>query len=189
MNDAPLPRNTRRDVLLAAAIIASGAGSGVLLWRRHDLVARLFNPLRADRFDLPPLPNLLDARGAPVPGFSAEDIAGRAVFLNAFASWCPQCRAEHGALLAFARSGVKIYGVASYDDPAQTLEFLRREGNPFVRGGVDRKGYLYRALGARGVPASFVMAPAPHLALKLEGPLDIEQMRARILPLLAQSKI
>ena len=183
MSDASLSRNTRRALLLAA-----GGALGVAFWRRHDLAARLFNPFSADRFDLPPLPGLLDAEGAPVQGFSAQDLTGRAVFLNAFASWCPQCRAEHAALLEFAHSGAIIYGVASLDDPARTLEFLRREGNPFARVGVDRNGYLYRALGARGVPASFVMAPAPHLALKLEGPLDVALMRAQIQPLLDQDK-
>ncbi len=187
MTDTSLPQNkARRALLLAAAgaVSAPGLGLGALFWRRHGLTARLFNPLSANHFDLPPIPGLTDAQGAPMPGFSAGDIAGQAVFLNAFASWCPNCRHEHKALMEFARSGGKIYGVASLDDPAQTLDFLRREGNPFTKVGVDRKGYLYRALGASGVPASFVMAPAPHLALMLQGAQTIEELQAKIAPAL-----
>lgn len=188
MTNMSLPKNAaRRALLLAAAgvVSASGLGLGALFWRRHGLTARLFNPLGADHFDLPLVPGLVDAEGAPVPGFSAADIVGKAVFLNAFASWCPNCRQEHPALMEFARSGGKIYGVASLDDPAQTLDFLRKEGNPFARVGVDCKGYLYHALGASGVPASFVMAPAPHVALMLQGAQTFAQMREKILPALS----
>ncbi len=94
-------------------------GAAAIAWRN------LFNPFAADRFDLPPLAGLTDAAGVQIPGFSAADIADKTVFLNAFASWCPQCREEHQALVDFARSGATIYGVASADDPANTLKYLR----------------------------------------------------------------
>jgi hypothetical protein len=117
--------------------------------------------------------------GAPRRNFAAAHNAGKAVFLNAFASWRPQCRGEHQALLDFAGAGATIYGVASLDAPENTLEFLREFGNPFMRVGVDRNGWLYRALGARGLPASFVMAPAPRLAFKHPGPMTLAQLQAR----------
>jgi hypothetical protein len=50
---------------------------------------------------------------------------------------------------------------------------------------VDRKGWLYRALGARGVPAHFVMGPAPKVALMLQGAQSVEALREKILPLIA----
>ncbi len=179
--------NRRATLLGAAALVGVGglaAGSG-RVWRHFDLSNKLFNPLRADFFELPPVPGLVDAAGAPIPGFSAETIKGQRVFLNAFASWCPSCIQEHQALMAFARSGVQIYGIASLDDPAQTLAYLRANGNPFARVGVDRKGQLYRALGARGIPASFVMAPAPHLALMLQGTQTLADLQGKILQALA----
>jgi len=176
----------RRAVLLGAAMVAvAGASAGRWAWRRYDLSARLLNPFSADHFDLPPLAGLKDSAGAPVPGFSSAEIAGQAVYLNAFASWCPSCREEHPALMEFARSGAKIFGVATLDEPEQTLRFLRDHGNPFVKVAVDRKGYLFRALGARGVPAHFVLAPAPKLAFAAQGPMDFAQLRLKILPALA----
>jgi cytochrome c biogenesis protein CcmG, thiol:disulfide interchange protein DsbE len=174
----------RRTVLFGAGL-AAAAGAGLLAWRHPGLRARLFNPFRADRFDLPALPGLKDAADAQVPGFSSASIAGQAVYLNAFASWCPSCREEHQALMEFAASGATIHGVASLDAPEETLRFLQQRGNPFARLGVDRHGYLFRALGARGVPAHFVFAPAPNLTLVEQGPMDVARLREKILPALA----
>ncbi len=176
---------SRRGVLIGAAAFAAGlaGGAGALAWRHFGLTARLsFDP---QNFAFPPVPGLLDASGAQVPGFSAAEIRGKAVFVHAFASWCPTCRAEHPALMEYARAGGRIYGVASADDPAHTRDYLRRVGNPFVRLGVDGRGYFYRAMGARGIPADFVLAPAPHVALLLQGEHSYPELRDKILPVLA----
>lgn len=180
----------RRAILLGMGVLGSvgAAGAGLWLARRRGVLGRLFNPFSADHFDLPALAGLTDAIGAPIAGFSSADIAGKAVYLNAFASWCPTCREEHPALMEFARSGAPIHGVASLDDPEKTLAFLQEHGNPFVKVGVDRKGYLLRALGARGIPAHFVFAPAPKLAYAAQGPMDFAQLRERIAPLVSDAK-
>ena len=185
MSETIETRIDRRGILFGAGMAAALAGVPLLAWRHPGLRARLFNPFRADRFDLPALPGLKDASGDPVPGFSSASIAGRAVYLNAFASWCPSCREEHRALMDFAASGASIFGVASLDQPEKTLAFLREHGNPFARLGLDRYGYLFRALGARGVPAHVVFAPAPNLALVEQGPMTFADLRAKILPALA----
>ena len=171
--------SSRRSVLLGMAAVAGG-GLGAAAWRRYDLGGKLFNPFAADHFDLPPLPGLTDRAGAQIPGFSAADIAGKTVFLNAFASWCPQCREEHQALVDFARSGATIYGVASVDDPENTLKYLRDQGNPYACLGVDRKGWLYRALGARGIPASFVVEPGAKIVFRHVGPVALAELQAGV---------
>jgi cytochrome c biogenesis protein CcmG/thiol:disulfide interchange protein DsbE len=178
---------SRRATILSAAALLGGAGFGAYVWRRYGLTGKLLNPLSASAFDLPALTGLVDAAGVQVPGFSAAEIQGKTVYLNAFASWCPQCREEHEALLEFARGGAEIYGIASLDEPSQTLQYLREKGNPFSKVGVDRKGWLHLALGARGIPSSFVLAPAPKIVFKQEGPMQIDALREKILPLLKQA--
>lgn len=172
---------SRRAVFLGMAGLAAG-GLGLSAWRRRDRLATLFNPFDANHFELPPLAGLTDSAGAQIPGFSAADIAGKTVFINAFASWCPQCREEHQALVEFARSGAIIYGVASADDPANTLKYLKEFGNPYARLGVDRKGWLYRALGASGIPASFVLKPGGRIAFAHVGSITRAELRDRVGP-------
>lgn len=181
------PQNPNRRLALAMGASLAASLGGVLLYRHRDSVKLLFNPFSAEKFELPPVPGLLDASGAAMSGFSAGDIAGKAVFVNAFASWCPNCRAEHRALLDFARSGATIYGVASADDPAQTVKYLQEFGNPFVRVGMDRHAWFCRALGARGIPASFVFAPAPKLAFMRQGEMTLAEFQAQIPPALARA--
>lgn len=173
-------KNRSRRGFLTGALFVAGMAVAVapMALRRRAFFARLgFDP---KNFVLPAVANLFDASGAPVPGFSSADILGQAVFVHAFASWCPDCRAEHPALMEFSRAGGRIFGVATADNPAQTRDFLRSEGNPFARVGVDRRGNFYRALGARGIPASFVLAPAPHVALMLQGARSFGELQDKI---------
>lgn len=181
---------TRRSVVLGAIGVAGlGAGAAVVedIWRRKDISARLFNPFTLSNFALPPVPGLLDAGGKPVPGFSSADLAGKRSVLNVWASWCPSCRAEHPLLMALARRGLApIYGADVKDPPARAKYFLAKHGNPFVAVGADSRTYLQRALGARGVPATFVVGPGPTIEFATYEPLDEEIIEQRIVPLLTR---
>lgn len=154
---------TRRSLILGAiGAMGLGAGGAVVehVWKKKDMTARLFNPFSLAHFDLPPVPGLTDAQGKPVPGLSSADLAGKRCVLNVWASWCPTCREEHRHLVALARRKLApIYGVDVRDPPARVKYFLAKNGNPFDAIGADSETYLQRALGARGVPATFVVGP------------------------------
>ena len=182
---------TRRSVVLGAiAVSALGAGAAVVeeLWKRKDMSARLFNPFSITNFELPPVPGLLDSSGKPVPGFSSADLAGKRSILNVWASWCPSCRAEHPLLVALAkRKLAPIYGADVKDPPARAKYFLAKHGNPFVAVGADEHTYLQRALGARGVPTTFVVGPGPVVEFATYEPLDDEIIEKKIVPLLTKA--
>lgn len=154
---------TRRSLILGAVgAMGLGAGGAVAeyVWKKKNVSARLFNPFSLAHFDLPPVPGLLDKEGRPVPGLSSADLAGKRCVLNVWASWCPTCREEHRHLVALARRKLApIYGVDVKDPPARVKFFLAKNGNPFEAIGADNETYLQRALGARGVPATFVVGP------------------------------
>jgi len=181
---------TRRSLLLGAIGVAGlGAGTAVVehVWKKKDMSARLFNPFSIGKFELAAVPGLLDAQGKPVPGFSSADLAGQRSLLNVWASWCPTCRAEHHLLMALAsRNLAPIYGADVKDSPERARYFLAKHGNPFVAVGADERAYLQRALGARGVPATFVVGPGPVIEWSTYEALDEAMIEEQIVPRLTK---
>jgi len=179
---------TRRSLLLGALGVAGlGAGAAVVehYWKKKDMTARLFNPFSIEKFDLAPVPGLAFADGRAVPGFSSADFQYKRVILNLWASYCPTCQAEHHLLMALAaRKLAPIYGADVKDRPEHARAFLARRGNPFVAVGADDQSFLQRALGARGVPATFVIGPGPKVEVSILGPLEPEIIETQIVPAL-----
>lgn len=182
---------TRRGLLTGAIGVAGlGAGAAVLerVWKSKDMTARLFNPFSIDKFELAAVPGLLDAQGQPVPGFSSADLTGRRSLLNIWASWCPSCREEHHLLVDLAKRNLApIYGADVKDRPERARAFLARHGNPYVAVGADDGAFLQRALGVRGVPASFVVGPGPVIEVSVLGPLDARIIEEQIVPALMKA--
>jgi len=184
------PFPSRRAILLGAAgVTLLGAGAGVAhgLWKRKDLSARFFNSFSISHFELPPIEGLKDAQGAPVPGLSDRDLADKRCLLNLWASWCPSCREEHAWLTKIAeQTHAPLYGANVKDQPARARAFLERRGNPFAAVGADSRTFLERALGAKGVPATFVIGPGYKIEVALYDPLDKDNVANLILPALAR---
>ncbi|QGM44992.1 redoxin family protein [Methylocystis heyeri] len=169
----------------AGAALGAGAMLAAQIWVRKDMAARLFNPFQLGDFELAGVPGLKRADGSAMPGFSSADLAGRRSILNFWASWCPPCREEHALLVDLAaRDIAPIFGANVKDEPEHAREFLSRRGNPYRAVGADSHAYLQRALGARGVPATYVIAPGPVVELSILGPLDREAIEERIVPAL-----
>ncbi len=193
MDDAALHESewfsSRRSVILGAfGVMGLGAGAAVVehVWKRKDMTARLLNPFSIANFELPPVPGLLDAQEKPVPGFSSAELAGKRSLLNVWASWCPSCRQEHPLLMALAKRNLApIYGADAKDAPARARYFLAKHGNPFVAVGADEHTYLQRALGAHGVPATFVVGPGPAIEWSTYEPLDEAVIEREIVPRLS----
>ncbi len=135
-------------------------------------------------FVLPPLSGLQD-----VPGLSNEDLRqGHVSVLNVFASWCAPCHQEHSTLLALAQNetlkakGVRIAGLAYKDDQANSLKFLRQDGNPFAQVGVDQAGRVAIDFGVYGVPETFIIRGDGVVAYKFVGPLTPESLQTVLIP-------
>ena len=106
-----------------------------------------------------PVPNFaLEPAAADRPGLGSRDfVDGRPRLLNLFGSWCIPCRAEAPQLEALERAGAEITGVALKDEPEDVAAFLATYGNPFSRIGRDDLSETQFALGASGVPETFVI--------------------------------
>ncbi len=165
--DDPLPR---RGILLA------GLGLGALGGCGSPVGSVLPESV------LPALPGLVGPNGWPVPGFEAGAFRRGVALLNVWASWCPYCQAEHDHLMRLARDGrVRMLGLVFQDTAAKAAAYLRRAGNPFDAVALD-DGRLSRALGQRGVPASYVVDRSGRVTAKWPGGLDEGAIRTTLVP-------
>jgi cytochrome c biogenesis protein CcmG, thiol:disulfide interchange protein DsbE len=135
-------------------------------------------------FALPPVEGLPDK-----PGFSDADLRqGKVTLVNVFASWCVPCHQEHELIMQFsrdpalARAGVRLFGLAYKDDPANIRRFLAKAGDPFARIGADRKGRTAIDWGVYGVPETFIVKGDGTIVYRFAGPVSEESYRDVILP-------
>jgi cytochrome c biogenesis protein CcmG/thiol:disulfide interchange protein DsbE len=101
-----------------------------------------------------------------------DELRGKAIFLNFWASWCPPCRAEARELEA-AWQKVKdkdmvFIGVALQDTDQNSLEFLK-EFNVSYANGKDESGKIGVDYGTWGIPESFFIDPQGRITYKHVG--------------------
>lgn len=120
--------------------------------------------------------------GKPVPAFALKDVQGNevteAVFrdgkpklLNIWASWCAPCIAEAPMLEELKSRGANIVGVALKDKPENMELFLARHGNPYSMIVRDDYSQLHVAIGASGVPETFVVDGQGVIRYQFIGPV------------------
>ncbi len=132
----------------------------------------------APAFDLPQLHDA-DQR------LTQDMLRGRPVLLNVWASWCVECRHEHGLLVQLAtKHNVPIYGLNYKDARADALRWLEEFGNPYVISAADMDGKVGIDYGVYGVPETFVLDAGGIIRYKHIGALTEQVVRETILPLL-----
>ncbi len=134
----------------------------------------------APEFDLP---RLLD----PQSRVASKDLLGKVTLVNAWASWCVSCRAEHQLLMELAKNqNTQIYGINYKDNRSDALRYLQRLGNPYVANGHDLNGRVGIDWGVIGTPETFVVDKQGTIRYKQIGPINADVWRTTIAPLLQQ---
>jgi cytochrome c biogenesis protein CcmG/thiol:disulfide interchange protein DsbE len=120
-------------------------------------------------------------------GLSSDDLKGKIVLLNVFASWCAGCRVEHPMLMALAeRSRIPIYGISWKDERGEGARWLKANRSPYVRVGDDQSGRLGIDLGVTGVPETFVIDRTGRIRYRHAGPITDDVWQETFEPLLAE---
>ena len=111
--------------------------------------------------------------GRPAPKFTVEtldgetltsaDLAGKAVIVNFWNSWCYPCRQEHPALTQFyARHAddpdVALVGIVRDDTKAATERWVEKHGDDWTIA-TDPGAKAALAFGTRGQPETFAISP------------------------------
>ena len=118
--------------------------------------------------------------------FSNENFLGEVSLFNAWASWCVTCRYEHPLLMHLKKQGYVIYGLNYKDTLADARDLLTRTGDPYLASGFDEKGRIGIDWGVTGTPETFVIDKQGIVRYKHIGPLTVELMQEKILPLIQE---
>lgn len=134
--------------------------------------------------------------GDPAPTFTApllasegelslEDLRGKPVVLNFWASWCGPCKDEAPELAAAAaqyEGEVVFVGVNIKDARSDAIEFAERYGLDYVHVR-DEDNRIYTDYGLTGQPETFFVAADGTVSEHVPGPLfegDLELLLQRL---------
>ncbi len=134
--------------------------------------------------------------GRPLPDATATDLLeptrqvalrslrGKPFVLNVWASWCPNCRAEHPFLMRLAQK-VDLHGLAYRDRPDAARDWLARSGNPFKSVLNDQQGSIALELGVYGTPETLLFSGDGVLLARYTGEMTDEIWAKTFAPRLA----
>ena len=77
--------------------------------------------------------------------------------LNVWATWCINCKLEHGFLMAKKGEGWNIVGLNYKDDLEKALKWLGQYGNPYSVNLYDQHGAYGFSLGVSGAPETYLL--------------------------------
>lgn len=136
--------------------------------------------------------------GKPAPDFALADMysgrvitpetfKGQAYLLNVWASWCPECRVEHGIITDIAESGdIPVIGLNYKDADADAKRWLNQFGNPYELILVDLDGRVGIEFGVYGAPETFLIDANGIVRFKQTGALTRTLWEDHIRPLVTR---
>ncbi len=138
-------------------------------------------------------------RGEPAPQFGLitfdgdtigpDQMAGKVVLVNIWASWCKPCEQEAADLQAAweqyqGRRDVLFLGADYVDTQKEALAYLDKWSVTYPNG-PDLRSDIYDAFRARGVPETYVINKLGEVTLVKIGPFNgLSEITAAIDPLL-----
>ena len=112
-----------------------------------------------------------------------EELRGKVVFVNFWASWCPPCRQEARLLEAtwqqYSGKGVAFVGVNIQDNEERAREFLREFGITYPNG-MDHGSKIAVDYGVWGLPETFFIGRDGRITYKHTGAIESDTITAKL---------
>jgi peroxiredoxin len=130
---------------------------------------------------------LTDLDGNPV---ILEDLRGKGVWINFFASWCPPCQGETPVLRELAEryedQGLEVVAVSVQETTADDVRaYAERYQLPYTIG-FDGSGHAFRQYRVYALPTQFFLDPDGVIRSIVQGPLSEEGASQRIAAILPE---
>lgn len=172
--------------LAALAVLALGL-SLWLLWRK--------NASQAPALPAVIVPAHRVVRGDPMPEAAwpnlqgqlvrVSELAGRPVLINAWATWCPPCKAEMPDLVKYyeAHKGQNftLLGIESGEPEAEVSAFIKEYGLTYPVWPDPDQAALH-AFKEEYLPSSYLIDPQGQVRLIWSGPASLESLEQNITP-------
>ena len=118
---------------------------------------------------------------------STQDLLGKPVLVNVWATWCPTCLSEHQSLMNIRRkTDLLMVGINYKDNPEKAISWLDQQGNPFHLNIVDQNGELGIDLGVYGAPETYLVDANGVIRYRHVSVLDETVWAEEFLPAIAE---
>jgi cytochrome c biogenesis protein CcmG/thiol:disulfide interchange protein DsbE len=108
-----------------------------------------------------------------------DQLRGKPIVLNFWASWCVPCRAEmpgfEQAYRRLSQEGVAFVGLAVQDDPQAAREFVHALGISYPTG-IDYRNAASMEYQLVGLPTTVLIASDGKVARRWNGPVNTDQL-------------
>jgi cytochrome c biogenesis protein CcmG/thiol:disulfide interchange protein DsbE len=125
----------------------------------------------------------------PTLSLTQNDLRGKTSLLVFWATWCYACYQEHPTLMRISQQyHIPMFGIVYKDDREETMQWLKNNGNPFVKVGNDFKGEAAIDFGVYGTPETYLLNKEGKIIYRHVGALDEQVWQTTFLPLIEQNK-
>ncbi|WP_175533293.1 MULTISPECIES: DsbE family thiol:disulfide interchange protein [unclassified Janthinobacterium] len=117
--------------------------------------------------------------------FDSKSMRGKVWILNAWASWCTSCTAEHATLIELKkRIPNEVIGLNYKDERSRAIFWLDRLGNPYHESIFDSSGEIGVGFGVRALPETFIIDGKGVIRYRHSGILNKLIIEEKILPII-----
>ena len=114
---------------------------------------------------------------------SAEDLQGKVLFVNFWASWCPPCKEEMPSIEALFRdmngkSDFRMITILYKDGYNDGAGYVKRNGYTFPVY-ADQGGAAARSFGVTGVPETYLLDKNGQVRKRVLGPAEWNSQQAK----------